>query len=470
MPKITVALPNYNGEKYLEEAIQSVLDQTFQDFELLIADDASNDSSMQLIEEYMEKDKRIRVIQNDRNRHVSFTRNRLFNEASGEYIAFIDSDDVWCSDRLEKQLEYMETKPDVGACFSKIILIDSESNEAGERFPEIQDLFNNVRNKKQEEWIRFFFYQGNCLCNSSSLIRAETLKLAGAFCRLAFLPGEDYELWSRIVLHSQIYVFDEPLVRYRWTEEEGKISHVVDDGLNPIKNMEMLLRDIYLDEMDDETFIRTFGEDFKNKDSNNKLELEIEKAFLLLECAGKTTGNINFLGIRRFMVLLDRPGVLSVLEEQYGFDLKAFYKMYYVRNFYDYQAEIDAGKYKELIVHVQNTEQECNRFKVLVQKSEEEIKSRINELQSAHETIEKQEHELQTLRDNINSKEHELQTLRESINRKEYELQTMMKAEEAVREELSAIQNSIIWKVNMPVRKIADKVREIKKYDKRKSS
>ena len=466
MPKITVALPNYNGEKYLEEAIQSVLDQTFQDFELLIADDASNDSSLQIIEKYKELDSRIRVMHNDQNRHIPYTGTLLLEAAAGEYIARIDSDDIWCRDRLEKQLEYMESHPDVGACFSKIILIDGGSEEAGERFPGIQSLFNNVKNRTQEEWIRFFFYHGNCLCNSSSLIRTETLRAAGAFYRLAFMPGEDYELWSRIVLHSQIYVFDEPLVCYRWTEEEGKVSHVVDDGLNPIKNMEMLLRDIYLDEMDEDMFIRTFGEDFRNKKSNTQLELEIEKAFLLLDCAGKATGNINFLGIRRFLDLLDRPGVLDVLEKHYDFDLKVFYKRYYVRNFYDYQAEIDAGKYTELIVQVQHTEQECNRYKALVQKYEEEIESRTNELQCVQEIVGRQEHELQSAKAVIGRQERELQGAREVIERQGDELQALKKKEE----ELSAIKNSIIWKTSMPVRIIADKVREIKKNDQRKSS
>ena len=451
MPKITIGLPNYNGEKYLDEAIQSVLNQTFQDFELLIADDASNDSSLQIIEKYKEKDNRIRVIQNDRNRHVPFTRNRLLKETSGEYIAWIDSDDVWRSDKLEKQLEYMEDHPDVGVCFSKIVLIDSESKVAGERFSEIQSLFNSVRNKTQEEWIRFFFYQGNCLCNSSSLIRVKALELAGAYYRLAFLPGQDYELWSRMALHSQIFVFDDPMVRYRWTEEEEKISHVTDDGLNPIKNMEMLLRDIYLDEMGDDLFIRTFKEDFKNKASGNKLELEIEKAFILLECAGKATGNINFLGIRRFLDLLDYPGALDVLEKHYGFDLKEFYKRYHVRNFYDYQAEIDAEKYQKLIVRAKDLEQECCKYKTLSQKREEEIIGRTNELRSAQDTIE--------------SQKHELRELQETIRKQGQELQEAIKKEAMVREELSAIQTSLIWKVNMPIRIFVDKIRKIKKND-----
>ena len=93
IPKISIILPNYNSEKYLKETIESVLNQTYRDFEFIIVDDASTDKSMDIIRSF--QDSRIKYIQSDRNRQVAYTANIGMEMAEGEYIARIDSDDIW---------------------------------------------------------------------------------------------------------------------------------------------------------------------------------------------------------------------------------------------------------------------------------------------------------------------------------------------------------------------------------------
>ncbi len=113
-PQVSVIMPVYNGENYLAEAIESILTQTFTDFELLIIDDASQDRSLEIIQEYERRDARVRSIRLDRNKGVSAARNRGFDAAGGEYIAFMDSDDVSLPTRLEKQLQLLQENPEIG--------------------------------------------------------------------------------------------------------------------------------------------------------------------------------------------------------------------------------------------------------------------------------------------------------------------------------------------------------------------
>ena len=105
MPKVSVLLANYNGEKHLHEAIESVLEQTYQDFEFVIIDDASTDSSRKVIENY--HDKRIKKYYAEKNRNIAYSLNLALSMASGEYIARIDSDDVWELNKLETQVYSM---------------------------------------------------------------------------------------------------------------------------------------------------------------------------------------------------------------------------------------------------------------------------------------------------------------------------------------------------------------------------
>ena len=114
MPKITVLMPVYNGEKYLRESVDSILNQTFTDFELLIINDGSTDSSMEILNSY--SDSRIRIVTNEVNLRLIKTLNKGIDLATGEYIARMDCDDIADPKRLEIQLQYMEKHPDVAVC------------------------------------------------------------------------------------------------------------------------------------------------------------------------------------------------------------------------------------------------------------------------------------------------------------------------------------------------------------------
>ena len=338
VPKVSVLLANYNGDKHLNEAVSSVLNQTYDDFEFIIVDDASTDSSRKSIESYY--DIRIKKYYAEKNRNIAYSLNLALSMASGEYIARIDSDDVWELNKLETQVQYMESHSECGACFTKVNIIDEYSNIANDVYNEYFQLFNDVENKSQKEWLRFFFYRGNCLCHPSVVIRRSALEQMGGYYHLAYVPAEDYELWTRIVMKYPIHILEDKLVRYRWEETENKISGKNAGRIYAFPNIMMLTRKRIMDNISNEDFVRYFKEDFINPESESQEELECEKAHILLRCSGESA---NFLGLEKYEKLLDNEKMLNVLEEKMEFSLSEYYKEYRTRNF-DLLGELEKAK------------------------------------------------------------------------------------------------------------------------------
>ena len=375
MPKVSVLLSNYNGDKHLDESISSVLSQTYKDFEFIIVDDASTDSSRKVIENY--HDKRIKKYYAEKNRNIAYSLNLALSMASGEYIARIDSDDVWELNKLEIQVQYMENHSECGACFTKVNIIDEYSNIANDMYDEYFQLFNSAENKSQREWLRFFFYQGNCLCHPSVVIRRNVLEHVGGYYHLAYVPAEDYELWTRIVMKYPIHILEEKLVRYRWEETVNKISGKTDGRIYAFPNIMMLTRKKIMDNISNEDFVRYFKEDFINPESESQEELECEKAHILLRCSGD---NANFLGLEKYEELLDNEKMLKVLEEKMEISLSEYYKEYRTRNF-DLLGELE--KAKDDIRHLKADVEEKQKAIENKQREVEQLQFLVDEVMSS---------------------------------------------------------------------------------------
>lgn len=122
---VSIITPTYNAEKFLEETIQSVLNQSFKNFEMIIVDDCSKDRSVEIAEKYASLDERVKVYKLEKNSGAAVVRNTGIERAKGRYIAFLDSDDLWDKDKLEKQIAFMKTK-DIGFSFTAYRLMDEE--------------------------------------------------------------------------------------------------------------------------------------------------------------------------------------------------------------------------------------------------------------------------------------------------------------------------------------------------------
>lgn len=221
MPRVTVILSSLNHAKYLAAAIESVLNQTFGDFELFIVDDASGDDSWSIIQRF--DDHRITAIRNPIRMRGAYGFNEIIrHRARGEYIAIHHSDDLFLPDKLEKQVAFLDAHPDMGAVFSQAEMID----EDGFPFADMDHFYSSVfrqQNRSRFEWLRHFFFHGNCLCHPSVLARRSAYLGAGLYDRRL---GQitDFDMWIRMCLHHEIRILDEPLVKFRIRAGEANQS------------------------------------------------------------------------------------------------------------------------------------------------------------------------------------------------------------------------------------------------------
>ncbi|WP_318641756.1 glycosyltransferase family 2 protein [Flavobacterium ardleyense] len=129
-PLVSIIMPAYNAEKYIEQAIQTIQNQTFTNWELLIVDDLSTDTTVKIVKHACAKDRRISIQQLNQNSGTGVARNTALQKAQGRYIAFLDADDLWREDKLEKQLAFMQAN-NYPFCFSHYDLISSDGIETG---------------------------------------------------------------------------------------------------------------------------------------------------------------------------------------------------------------------------------------------------------------------------------------------------------------------------------------------------
>lgn len=203
-PTVTVLMPVYNGVAFLREAIDSVLNQTFNDFEFLIIDDASTDGSVALIESYT--DPRIQLVRNEKNMGQVATLNKGLSLAKGKYIARLDQDDVCLPSRFQKQVTLLNKRPEIAVVGTLI----QGMNEQGQAI--------DIRGMAVDDRVAFIAYLllGDCpLGHPSVLFRREVAIESGSY-DTSFAPAEDYELWCRLASQRQeAFVISEPLLRHR---------------------------------------------------------------------------------------------------------------------------------------------------------------------------------------------------------------------------------------------------------------
>ena len=200
---ISIIIPAYDAEKYLANTIQSVINQTFTDWELIIINDGSTDGTLELINNFQDKDSRIKVFSYE-NAGVAHSRNRGIAEAKGEYIAFLDADDLWTPDKLEMQLKVLQKNSDASVAYSWVDYID----EAGKfLYPGSHITVNGDAYSKL--LINNFLENG-----SNPLVRRDALAKIGNF-DVNLPPAEDWDLYLRLALEYQFVVIPKPQILYR---------------------------------------------------------------------------------------------------------------------------------------------------------------------------------------------------------------------------------------------------------------
>ena len=199
-PIISVVLPVYNEEKFIGECIESILNQTYRDFELIIINDASTDRSAEIINSY--NDQRISVIDNLNNSGIVKSLNNGCLNARGEFIARIDANDIAVETRFEKQLKYLNKSPNCAVVFSPVLIIDSDGNS----------LDRIDGNYIQHELIQTWLFYKNCFFHTAAMMRKSVLP-DPPYNENSY--AEDYNLWVDLLRNWELHILDEVLMKVR---------------------------------------------------------------------------------------------------------------------------------------------------------------------------------------------------------------------------------------------------------------
>ena len=311
-PLVSVVISAYNHETTIRQAIDSVINQTFPDFELIITDDGSTDRTREIIRETVAacKDARIRCDLRETNSCFACVE-EAYSNALGKYIAGIGGDDAMCPEKLEKQVRFLENCDEVyQACFTWVIAEGDEENR--ERARDYEVLFNRENMETRDLWLQML--RTNCLCAPSVLIRRDVfLELGGYDFTMRQL--QDYELWLHFLMKYRLYILPEPLTIYRATT--GSISDVkkseTANARTAVEGEEILFEVI----RDMPTAL--FAEVFPDEDPTHNTEIDIccRKVKAVFERA-RAVADFT-IALRLFYAYRKIPGFRELFAKRYGY-------------------------------------------------------------------------------------------------------------------------------------------------------
>jgi glycosyltransferase involved in cell wall biosynthesis len=220
-PAVSVVTTAYNSSKYLPQAIESILAQTFGDLEYIVVDDGSSDGTSNIIREYARLDSRVTPITTDR-RGIAGAANRGCDAARATYIARLDSDDIATPNRIELQVKYMEAHANIAVLGGAIQPIATNGRALGTRH-----FVTDSRDVKEG------LDYGNCICHSTTLIRTAVLKGLGGY-RFAFEPAEDYDLWLRVGDGAQLANLSDVIAKYRVHTDQASLCHLEQQAVSAL--------------------------------------------------------------------------------------------------------------------------------------------------------------------------------------------------------------------------------------------
>lgn len=209
---VSIVMPAYNAEKYIEQSIKSVLEQTYTDYELIIVDDCSTDGTARVVEKMAAGDSRIVFLKAEKNAGVSAARNLAISRAAGEWIAFLDSDDLWAPDKLEKQLSFMAANPGARLTYTASAFIDDEGNP-----------YSYVMRVTPTITHREILYRNLVSCSSVIVEKSLVQKYPFGDTKMC----EDTAVWLQILREIPCaHGIDEPLLTYRLARKSRSSNRI----------------------------------------------------------------------------------------------------------------------------------------------------------------------------------------------------------------------------------------------------
>ncbi len=245
VPLVSIGIPTYNGARYLRESVDSVLAQTFKDFELVIIDDGSSDETCVIAEEYARKDARVSAVRNSKRLGLVANFNRCIELTKGAFVCVWHQDDVMMAQNIERKVELLEANPRVGFVHSNVLMIDDQGRVLSEHWE--SDSRRDHVCTGWEFFSKMIEPDKNYVCCPSVLARRECYKNLGRFREELFFAC-DWELWMRFSLEYDVGCLGTPLIQFR--RHEASASHSVEGSIAETEQ-ELLAKRLILTEYRD---------------------------------------------------------------------------------------------------------------------------------------------------------------------------------------------------------------------------
>ena len=222
MKTICVATPVFNTEKYIADAIESILSQTYQDFEFIIIDDCSTDNTYNIVQHYANKDHRISLLKNDVNLGIAGNRNKILSLVKSKYLAWQDADDISLPKRLQHQYEFLECHPNVGILGGYLQIFDQNGDLGLRKYP------------ADDAYLRKIIFRYSPVAQPGAMVRVSALKEMGNY-DLDYPPAEDLDMSFRLGARYKFANLQETVIRYRENNSSATYTKLKTMEINTIK-------------------------------------------------------------------------------------------------------------------------------------------------------------------------------------------------------------------------------------------
>lgn len=470
-PLVSVVLTLYNGEPFITQAIDSVLSQTYENWELVIVNDASTDRSLEIVQSY--KDDRIRIIDLHENVHVCMAHRIGDTAARGKYIAVLDKDDAWKNSKLEKQVDYMESHPETGVCFTLPEIIDENGNSVTDS---PREAVFQVENTTRIDWLHFLLTTRNHFCHSSALIKKEALDSVGDY-NILFMVIQDYDLWIRIAKRYELFVIQEKLTKYRWFAGSNSISAPSQEKRRRALFEYAWIVGHTITDMEADLFRAVFKSEMKKISAQTEMEILCEKALLLSSDLLAT--NCKSYAYDIFTKIFNDPESIKILKEEYGIIQHFVYEMTGTQILYDRST---VASFEKIQKELNNKKEKVKTIQIELNNKKEEVKTIQKELNSKKEKVKtiqielnNKKEEVKTIKKELNDKTEEIKTItskNQSLNKDNQTLkrdnrslnnqyQQLLARYEIVNTGYHELENSTFWKLTFPARCVSDFIKGI---------
>ena len=320
----SIVVPLKDEEANVEELVvqtEKVMNSFNIPWEMICIDDGSKDGTPDAAR--MLADPRIRFEAHTNNRGAGVVTRELIGAAQGEFIALMNSDDAWVEGKLSEQVDFLRNNPAIGATFGRVRFVDRIDHGVPKRSLQFGKVFDEP-NRSRGQWLRHFFFKGNCICHPTMLIRRQCYEEVGVYDnRLRQLP--DFEMWVRLVKRFDIHVAERTLLEFRLLPGENASSDTPHNGVRTI-NEHMLVATTFFDGVSRDLLIDGFSDLLIDPRLPTAIHVDIEKVMLLFQRAPGLEQMYKIVGLQKLYALLASESHRPVLAREYGIDDADFHR------------------------------------------------------------------------------------------------------------------------------------------------